>query len=170
MKKLLLVLAFISIISCNNSRKQPSNEQIETGHYFDSKHKAELKERCLEYGNRSAFGDLVDYYNNTPSEYYELLPIAIIMVDNWGCDNARVAIYFWFLEMQKKGRDEKQFFELDKSKQDFVLKYLIDGAKNKNPGCLGILHRLLESGLKMEIEKEKEIEELYKKTTANRSL
>ncbi|CCG53168.1 Hypothetical protein KQS_06020 [Flavobacterium indicum GPTSA100-9 = DSM 17447] len=65
--------------------------------------------------------------------------------------------------MQNEGRDEKKFFKLDKIKQDFILKYLLDGAKNKNQGCLGILNRLLENGLKMDLNKTIEIKELYKK-------
>ncbi|ESU25219.1 hypothetical protein FLJC2902T_31590 [Flavobacterium limnosediminis JC2902] len=168
MKKLLLLLTVTLIIGCNDSPKKTVTKKEDKQRYFSLERVAELKKRCVENGDTEAFGNLVDHYGNTPFENYELLPVSIIMADKYNCDNARVAIYFCFLEMQNKGRDEKQFFKLDKSKQDFILKYLMDGAKNKNPGCLGILNRLLENGLKMERNKEKEIEELYKKTTANK--
>ncbi len=171
MKKHLFLLGLLFIIGCNNNTKQPEKIAEKTKdksqRYFSLERVAELKKRCVENGDKEAFGNLVDHYNNTPFEYYELLPISIIMADKHNCDNARVAIYFWFLEMQNEGRDEKQFFKLDKSKQDFILKYLMDGAKNKSPGCLGILNRLLQNGLKMEKDKEVEIKEAYKKTTAN---
>ncbi|MBF6640972.1 hypothetical protein IVB69_05730 [Flavobacterium sp. J49] len=175
MKNLFVLLMVITIISCNNSTekpvaKKPLAKKEENQRYFSLEKVSELKKRCVENGDFEAFGNLVDHYGNTRFEYYELLPVAIIMADKYNCDNARVVIYFWFLDTQNKGRDEKQFFKLDKSKQDFILKYLMDGAKNKNPGCLGILDRLLKNGLKMESEKEKEIKELYKKTTANSSL
>ena len=143
--------------------EKPIVKKEERQRYFSLERVAELKKRCVENGDEEAFGNLVDHYNNTLFEYYELLPIAMIMADKYNCDNARVAIYFWFLEMQNEGRSEKEFLNLEKSKQDFILKYLIDGAKNKSQSCLGILHRLIQSGLKMESETEKEIEELYKK-------
>ncbi len=162
----MFLLGLISIISCNNSSKQPNSTKVHD-EYMSSEWVAIQKKKSLEEGNFQAFGNLVDYYGNYPSEDYEMLPIAIIMADKYNCDNARISIYFWFLEMQNEGRDEKQFFKLDKSKQDFILKYLMDGAKNKNVGCLGILVRLLENGLKMDKNKELEIKEAYKKTTAN---
>jgi len=174
MKKILFLLGLLLIISCNNTTKQPEKTaekpKDKSQRYFTLERVAELKKRCVENGDKEAFGNLVDHYNNTPFEYYELLPISIIMADKHNCDNARVAIYFWFLEIQNEGRDEKQFFKLDKSKQDFILKYLMDGAKNKNPGCLHILDELLKNGLKMEKNKVTEIEEANKKTTANSGL
>lgn len=154
MKKILFLLGLLLIIGCNNTTKQPEKTtekpKDKSQRYFTLERVEELKKRCVENGDKEAFGNLVDHYNNTTSEYYELLPISIIMADKHNCDNARVAIYFWFLEMQNEGRDEKQFFKLDKSKQDFILKYLMDGAKNNNPGCLHILNELRKNGLKME--------------------
>lgn len=158
MKNLLFVLGLLLIIGCNNSsKKSNSTEQLnvlkeDNDKYASSKWVALQKKKSLVEGNFNAYGNLIDYYNNTPSEYYELLPISIIMADKYKCDNARAAIYFWFLEMQNDGRDEKQFFKLDKSKQDFILKYLLDGAKNKNPGCMAILNKLLKCGLKIDKE------------------
>ena len=161
MKKLLFLLMIISIIRCNKSSKEPSiAEKEQTQRYFSLERVAELKKRCVENGDNEAFGNLVDHYGNTKFENYELLPVAIIMADKYDNDNARLAIYFSFLDIQNEGRDEKHFFKLEKKKQDFILKYLIDGAENKNPGCLGILERLLKKGLKRN--KVMEIEELIK--------
>lgn len=170
MKKLIFLLSLISIISCQNSSKQQNSTKAQNDEYISSEWVTIQKKKSLEEGNFRAFGNLVDYYGNNPSKEYEMLPIAIIMADKYNCDNARVAIYFWFLEMQNEGRDEKQFFKLDKSKQDFILKYLMDGAKNRNVGCLGILVRLIENGLEIDKNKVVEIKEAYKKATAKSGL
>ncbi len=168
MKKLLFILTTIAIISCNKSTEKPVTEKpivTEKGksqRYFSIEQVAELKKRCVENGDKEAFRNLVDHYGNTKFENYELLPIAIIMADKYNYDIARSAIYFSFLNIQNDGYGEKQFFKLSRVKQDFILKYLIDGAKNKNPGCLGILDRLLKNGLKIEMSKKKKIQELIK--------
>ena len=150
MNKLLSLFVFIFIISCNNSEKKPIPKKAEIQRLFSLEKVAELKKRCVENGDERAFRDLVDHYGRTTSENYELLPIAIIMADKHNSDHGRSTIYFCFLDIQNQGRDEKQFFKLDKIKQDFILKYLMDGVKNKNPGCLGICHRLIKNGLKIE--------------------
>ena len=175
MKRLFVLLTVFTMLSCTNSTekpvaKKPVQKKEERQRYFSLERVAELKRKCVENGDKEAFGNLVDHYGNTPFENYELLPIAIIMADKYDYDIARGSIYFCFLNIQNKGRDERQFFELDKVKQDFILKYLMEGAENKNPGCLGILVKLLQNGLKMETKKQREIEELYQKTTANSRL
>ena len=162
MNKLLLFFACIFIISCNNSEKKTNSKKLENQGLFSVEKVAELKKRCVENGDEKAFRDLVDHYGNAKFENYELLPIAIIMADKHNSDHGRSTIYFSFLDIQNKGREEKQFFNLDKVKQDFILKYLMDGVKNKNPGCLGISHRLIENGLKIEKKLEQNIEAEYK--------
>ena len=160
MKKLFfLVLILISIYSCNQSKKhvEVNSELV----YAEN-----LKKRCVHDGDNRAYGELIDYYGRNHSEYYELLPISIIMADKYNNDNARISIFYQLIEMGNKGRgDEKLFFKLDNNKQHFIIKYLMDGAKNKDVGCLGILDRLIKNGLKIDKSKEKEIEDLYIKTT-----
>ncbi len=88
------------------------------------------------------------------------------MADKYNNDNARISICYQLIEMGNKGkRDEKLFFKLDNNKQNFIIKYLMDGATNKDVGCLDILDRLIKNGLKIDKSKEKEIEDLYIKTT-----
>jgi len=171
MKKILFMLTFISIASCNDTGKKSEEKVVtkkeESQRYFTLERVAELKRKAVENGDEESFRLLVDHYGNTRFENYELLPVAIIMADKHNLDIARSTIYFSFLDIQNQGRDAKDFFKLDKVKQDFILKYLLDGAVNKNPGCLGILKELIESGLKIEKDKEAEILDLYEKTTAN---
>ncbi len=161
MNKLLSLFVFVFIISCNNSAKKPIPKKGEIQGLFSFERVAELKKRCIENGDAEAFRNLVSHYCKT-SEDYELLPIALIMADRHNSGHARSTIYFCFLEIQNQGRDEKKFFKLDKIKQDFILKYLMDGVKIKDPGCLGISHRLIKNGLKIEKKLELNIEAEYK--------
>ncbi len=143
MKKLLFLM-LILIFGCNHSTKEIKiNPELK---YADN-----LKKKCIYEGNKTAYGELIDYYGNYPSEYYELLPISIIMADKYNNDQARVAIYFEFIEMENNGsRDEKLFFKLEQSKKNLIIKYLMDGAKNNSPGCKEILKRIQKGGVKIE--------------------
>jgi len=169
MRKLLL-FGLLLFFGCNDSSKQNDFTDQKSKHKYSSFEKAEiLKEKCLTQGDKNAYNDLVDYYGNNPSAYHELLPIAIIMADKYNNDNARVSIYFQFMMMENDGkRDDDLFFKLDKSKKNFILKYLIDGANNKNSGCLGILKKIIKGGIEVKGFSEKEIDQLLLETTTNR--
>lgn len=154
MKIIFYLIIFISILSCNGTEKKSLTKAIlekeERQRYFSLERVADLKRKAIETGDEEAFQMLIDHYGNTPFENYELLPIAIIMADKYSLDIARSTIYFSILDIQNKGRDDKAFFKLERVKQDFVVKYLIDGAKNKDAGCLAILKRLIKNGLRIE--------------------
>ena len=135
MKKILFLALFL-IYGCTQPKKEIKvNPELE---YAEN-----LKRRCINDGDSKAYGELIDYYGRNHSEYYELLPISIIMADKYNNDNARISIYFLFIEIANNGRrDEKLFFKLDQAKKEFVLKYLIDGVKNGDSGCKAILEKI----------------------------
>lgn len=164
MKNAILIFTALLVIGCHDTVQKPVGVKKETqSRYLSLEQIAEYKQKCVTKGDIYAFRILVDNYGNTPSENFELLPLAMIMADKYNCDIARSTIYFSFLDIQNQGRDEKAFFKLEKVKQDFIVKYLVDGAKNNNIGCLSILNNLLKNGLKMDRDKKNQINESYKK-------
>lgn len=163
MKKLLLIFGFILVISCNQSEKKVGANKIENKNDAGDnlEYVSALKKRIINSGDSNAFGELVDYYGRHPSEYYELLPIAIISADKHNNDKARVTIYFQMIMMNSNGNwEDKLFFKLNQVKQDFVVSYLIDGVKkDKNSECKNLLKTVLKGGYKLK-RSNKEIENL----------
>lgn len=49
-------------------------------------------------------------------------------------------------------RDENLFFHLNQNHKDFIVSYLIEGAKNKNPGCKAILKKVIIGGYQLKKE------------------
>jgi hypothetical protein len=165
MKKLLYIsLGFL--LSCNPTNEKPElnstksvdiNSKDRDG-YFSREKVEKLKAKCEQEGDPEAFGNLVDFYANTPSQQDELLPIAIIMADKYDNDNARVTIYYQMIMKNNSGkREDSLFFKLKLEDQNFIVSHLIDGVKNKNPGCTAILKKIVERGYQInnkEIEKQ----------------
>jgi len=146
MKNLLIFCSLIFLFSCNQTENN-SQKQV---NYSATERLEQLKASCIQEGDSESFGNLVDYYANTPSNYYELLPISIIMADKYNNDNARVTIYFQMIMINNDGkRDDSLFFTLKETEKDFVVSYLIDGLMNKNPGCKGILQKIIKGGYKI---------------------
>lgn len=144
----IILLTFIFFCGCNKISKKDENHNNEK--YFSIEKLEMLKKKCLKTGNAEAFGNLVDYYANTPSDYYELLPISIIMANKYNNDNARVTIFFQMIMLENEGkRDVNLFFKLNQEKKDFIVSFLIDGVKNKNPGCKSILMRIISKGYQL---------------------
>jgi hypothetical protein len=165
MNKLFIVICLGFLLSCNSVNEKPEvnslkNVEInskEIDGYFSREKVEKLKAKCVQEGNPEAFGNLVDFYANTPSQEDELLPIAIIMADKYDNDNARVTIYYQMIMKYNSGkREDSLFFKLKVEDQNFIVSHLIDGVKNKNPGCTAILKKIVEGGYQIKNEKIKE--------------
>jgi|SRR6218665_156388 len=151
MKKIVILLNLIFLFSCNQATKNTEiKSQEKQVHYSIQERLEKLKMKCIEDGDAEAFGRLVDHYANTPSNYYELFPISIIMANKYNNDNARVTIYFQMIMMMNDGkRDDKLFFTLKEAEKEFIVAHLVDGLKNNNPGCKGLLKKILAGGYKI---------------------
>lgn len=159
MRVFIFLFCFVLFNSCNNYKNE--GEIIEISD--NRKYVNNLTERCIKNGDSKAFGELVDFYGRNPSERYEILPISIIMADKYNNDNARVTIYFQMIMINNNGkRDENLFFRLNQNHKDFIVSYLIEGAKNKNSGCEAILKKVLNGGYQLKNE-DKQFESLVNK-------
>jgi F0F1-type ATP synthase delta subunit len=146
MRVFIFLFCFVFFSSCKNYKNE--EEKIEISD--NQKYVNNLIERCIEKGDSRAFGELVTYYGKNHSGRYEILPIAIIMADKYNNDNARVTIYFQMIMIRNEGKRNKElFFSLNQNQQDFVASYLIEGVKNKNPGCKALLKKALIGGYKL---------------------
>jgi len=157
MKKILLFFGFMLILSCNQSEKQVDTKIENKNDNGDNlEYVSGLKKRSIEKGDSNAFGELIDYYGRHPSKYHELLPIAIILADKYNNDKARIAIYTEMIMMNNNGDwDDKLFFNLNQTQQDFVVSYLIDGVKkDKNSECKSLLKKVIKGGYKLKDPKE----------------
>jgi len=155
MKKIIIPIYILLLFGCNNqdAKKEMINATKDSRVDDRAKYSEDLKRKSILNGDSEAYGSLVDYYYNEPSQYYELLSISIIMADKYNNDNARVSIFFQTIMLDNNGKhDETLFFKLKQSHKDFVLSYLIEGVKNQNPGCKGIMRKLIKNGLKVDKE------------------
>lgn len=148
MRVIFFLFCFVLFSSCNNKNE---GKKIDKSVY--QKYINDLTERCIKKGDSDAFGILISHYGKINTGRYEAFPLAIIMADKYNDDNARVAIYFLMIQMHNEGIfKEELFFNLKKSQQDFVVSYLIEGAKNNNPGCKAILKKTILGGYKLKNE------------------
>lgn len=145
MRVLIFLFCFVFFSSCNNKNEGEKIEISDNQKYVNN-----LIERCVKKGDSRAFGELITYYGKNNTGRYEVLPIAIIMADKYNNDNARATIYYQMIMIHNEGkRNEELFSNLNKNQQDFVASYLIEGVKNKNPGCKALLKKALIGGYKL---------------------
>ena len=157
MRVIIFLFCFVFFSSCNNKNEGEKIEISDNQKYINN-----LTERCIKKGDSRAFGELITYYGKNNTGRYEVLPIAIIMSDKYNDDNARVTIYYQMIMIHNEGkRNEELFSSLNLNQQDFVVSYLIEGVKNKNPGCKALLKKALNGGYKLKND-DKQFESLIK--------
>ena len=153
------------MLGCNKGKQKPDisdKNRVEKKTYFSTEALDEYKKKSVKYGDAQAYGYLVDNYYNSPSDYYELLPISMIMADKYNNDNARSSIYYQMIMINNEGKlNDTLFFKLNRAKQDFVVSYLIDGLKNNNPGCKALLKKITDGGYEFRSEN-RDVESLLK--------
>jgi hypothetical protein len=147
MKYKYLVLVLLTI-SCQ--KKKDDNNHL--GINYNDKIIKELKDNSIERGDIDAYGRLVDYYSNNPSNFYEILPISIIVADKYSYDNAYASIFYEFVKIYNEGKsDYKLFANLNEQQRKYVLSYLVQGSQNKSVSSIGILEKLYREGIGVEL-------------------
>lgn len=98
-------------------------------------------------GKKSSYDYLVDYYNNNPSESYDLLPISILAADKYNYSNACVMININLVQMANDGKYHDSLFKnLNNGNKRMSLYYLEKGAKANDLSCISILENLNRNG------------------------
>lgn len=154
MKKAFLIFSAILIFnSCNKNSKEDdkSRNNFIKSNYFSFEQFLELKDKALNEGSSYAYDNILVYFSANESQYYELLPISIIMSDKYNNLKSNIVIYETIIKIYNNGLyDDKFLLNLSKPQQEFALFYLEKGARKKIPSCVITLEKLYREGIGVE--------------------
>ncbi len=153
----ILILITIFIFSCSEKNKQITIEQKEN--------LIELKKKIYTTGDEAAFTDLILKTGNTQYPY-EILPYAIIMANKYnngeGCHQVLLGMMY-INNPNIHGYDLSKIDLFSETDKQFVISYLIKGAKLNNINCILALEEMYRNGwgVSKDIQKADELEKAY---------
>ena len=124
------------LINCNKAENKKAKKDF----------MKQLKQNVIN-GKRSSYDYLIEYYNNNPSNTYELLPISILVANKYKYENAYLMIYINLVEMENNGKYHDSLFKnLNLGTKQMALFYLNKGSKAQEISSITILENLNRNG------------------------
>lgn len=163
-----LILTFLFLSCVKKSEQANSLTDKEKILIEENLMLSELKFDAINNGNDVAYASLIDYYLNNHSDYYEILPLSILMEKKYNSERAYLMIYKQLIMIQNDGKYEDELLEnLEDINKKQALYYLKKGSDKKNIGCINVLEKLYRKGIgvSLNIKKADSLSELSKNLT-----